>query len=336
MKKLAVLMPTYNCAKYLQESIDSVLHQTFSDFDFFIFDDCSTDNTKEIILSYKDNRIFYRKNATNLGIAKTLNLGLEELLPNYDYISRMDADDWCFPQRFEKQLEHLENNPKTVFCGTQGYWLKDMELNPKKGWTYTTHSTYIQYYLLFSATFGHSSIVLRSQSFIDFDLKYDETVETCEDWELWVRVVKVGEMINLPDFLMKYRVLENSNHRSPDKIEIHLLERSRIISNYWQSFNIDWSPEQVFEYYYDTSIGVNHHFYSKLKNIIDSFNILFSNYAQTLEIQDKNQFSYLLSRRVLDFWKRSNFSRINLIVWFVILRRVQFMNKLKLIRSLIN
>ena len=77
-------MPTYNAAAYLNESINSILNQTFADFDLYVYDDCSTDNTEEIILGYKDIRLFYKKNDVNLGIAKTLNIGLEELLFHYE------------------------------------------------------------------------------------------------------------------------------------------------------------------------------------------------------------------------------------------------------------
>lgn len=335
MKKLAVLLPTYNAAVFLNESINSVLNQTFRNFDLYIYDDCSTDDTEEIILQYQDPRIFYLKNTTNLGIAKTLNKGLEELLPHYQYIARMDADDCCYPQRFEKQLEYLENNPNTVLCGTQGYWLKNMELNPGKGWAYPTDSLYIQYYLLFGAAFGHSSIVLRSQSFINFDLKYDETVLTCEDWELWMRVAKVGEMINLPDFLMKYRILENSNHRSPDKMEIHLLERSRIISRYWADFNIILSAEEVYEYYYGAKLLTVSDFVKKIKLLISVFNVLYLK-GLSMDSNNKKGFSYMLARRILSFWKRSSINRCTPIIWFIILTEVKFISTGRLIKSQLN
>jgi glycosyltransferase involved in cell wall biosynthesis len=335
MKKLAVLMPTYNAALYLKDSIDSVLNQTFRDFDLFIYDDCSTDDTEDCIAQYVDERVFYRKNSSNLGIAKTLNLGLESLLPHYEYIARMDADDWCFPERFKMQLEHLENNPKTVLCGTQGYWLKDLELNPKKGWTYPTDSTYIQYYLLFGATFGHSSIVLRSQSFINFDLKYDETVKTCEDWEFWGRVAKVGQMMNLPDFLMKYRIVETSNHRADSKIKLHLVERSKIISNYWSLFGFKVNSVEVYDFYYGNAKYSNIEFFKNLKKWIHLFNSLYEKARIELAEGDKNQFSYLLCRRVLDFWKRSGKGRWNFLVWIMIVRELKVTTQLKLIKSII-
>lgn len=336
MKKLAVLMPTYNCAKYLQESIDSILNQTYSDFDFYIYDDCSTDETQNLIQSFADDRIFYIKNAKNLGIAKTLNLGLENLLPHYEYIARMDADDWAFPERFEKQINFLENNKSIILCGTQGFWLKNITDNPLSGWKYPVRNNYLKIYLLFGASFGHSSILLRSDFFITNNLRYNQNVKTCEDWELWIKTSKMGKIANLPDFLMKYRIVSNSNHRSAENKKILLKEKSIIISKYWKTFNVDFSPEQMFEYYYDTSENIKQDFYPKLNILIDTFNDLFSNHAQSLNTLEKKQFSYMLARRLLNFWKRSGFSRFNTAVWFIILKRVHFINKIKLIRSQIN
>lgn len=329
-------MPTYNCDKFLVESIDSILNQTYTNFDFYIYDDCSTDNTQEIIETYNDDRIFYIKNRKNLGIAATLNLGLEKLLPNYEYIARMDADDWAFPERFQKQIDFLEQNKSIALCGTQGFWLKNMFENPSSGWEYPVRNNYLNLYLLFGASFGHSSLVLRSETFINNNFRYNENVKTCEDWDLWVKVSNIGEICNLPDFLMKYRIVSNSSHRSSENKILHLKERSIIISRHWKIFNIDLSPEQVYEFYYDTSDGLKQKFHSKLKLLIHSFNMLYSHHAQNLIDSDKRQFSYMLARKIVDFWKRSEISRYNPIVWIIILTKIKFINKIKLIRSQIN
>ncbi len=333
MKKLAVLMPTYNCAQYLQESIDSILNQTYSDFDFYVYDDCSTDATSQIISNYTDKRIFYIKNAENRGIAKTLNLGLETLLPHYEYIARMDADDWSFPERFEKQLDFMDKNTEIVMSGTQGYWLKNIGQYPVSAWEYSINNEYIKVALLFSASFGHSSVVFRSAFFKHNNLRYSQEIKTCEDWDLWTRVSQLGKIANLSQFLMKYRIVSTSNHRAPEKIKTHLEERSLIISNYWQSFNIEMSPAQVYEYYYDTENNMRQHFYSKLETLIDSFNALFLKHGNNLEDRERKQFGYMLARRIADFWKRSGVARYNPSVWWMILAKVKFINIIKLIKS---
>lgn len=336
MKKLAVLMPTYNCALYLKDSIDSILNQTYIDFDLYIYDDCSNDDTGQIIANYDDKRIFYIKNKENFGIAKTLNLGLEKLLPNYEYIARMDADDWSFPERFQKQLEFLEKNKFTAICGTQGFWLKNMEGIPKSGWQYPSYNNYLKIYLLFGASFGHSSVIIRSSLFSMRNLKYDENIKTCEDWDLWIRVSKYNEIHNLEDFLMKYRIVSTSNHRAPKNRLIHLKERSKIISNYWKTFDINLSPEQIFEYYYESNDSIKQNFIQKLKLLITSFNQLFVNHTSELQIEDKKKFSYLLARKITDYRKRAKISFFNPFVWFLLLTQVKFISMPRLIKSQIN
>tara|TARA_R110002124_G_scaffold267533_3_gene434798 strand:- start:1682 stop:2692 length:1011 start_codon:yes stop_codon:yes gene_type:complete len=335
MKKLAVLLPTYNAAAYLNESIDSILNQTFADFDLYVYDDCSNDNTEEIVAEYKDSRLYYRKSTDNCGIAVTLNKGLDELLEKYEYIARMDADDWSYTERFQKQIDFLDRNQETVMCGTQGYWLKDIDQKPTTGWEYPVNNEYIKCYLLFAASFGHSSVVCRSEAFQKYNLRYNENISTCEDWDLWIRVAKIGKVANLAGFMMKYRILENSNHRSAEKLEIHLEERSTIISNYWANLGISLKPEEVYEYYYGNKTISKSHFIKKVKLLIKAFNHLYTNANQNFIIQEKKSLSYILARRILDYWRRSNVSRLDAMVWMVIVKEVKFMNKVKLLRSII-
>ncbi|RTY85567.1 glycosyltransferase family 2 protein [Flavobacterium sp. RSP15] len=334
MKKLAVLLPTYNTELYIKSSIDSILDQTFSNFDLYIYDDCSTDNTTKIVLGYNDSRVFYKKNVENIGIAKTLNKGLDELLPHYEYIARMDADDWAFPERFQKQINFLEGNQEILLCGTQGYWLKDITKNPATEWEYPLNNEYIKVYLLFTASFGHSSIVFRSAVLQQQNIRYDETIETCEDWDLWSRAVKKCKVANLPNFLMKYRVLEDSNHRSFHKATTHLKERSKIISRYWADFNIILSVDEVYEYYYGNKLLSLADFIKKIKFLIIQFNTLYLKELQ-MDPDDRKKFRYLLARRILSYWKRSTVNRFNPLIWFVIIKEVKFMSKIKLIKSLI-
>jgi glycosyltransferase involved in cell wall biosynthesis len=335
MKTLAVLLPTYNAALYINESIDSILNQTYADFDLFVYDDCSTDNTEVLIQSYKDSRVHYIKNQENLGIAKTLNKGLEALLYQYNYIARMDADDWAYPERFKKQLDYLEHHKDIVLCGTQGDWIKDMALNPKSGWEYPVRHDYIKYYLLFAATFGHSSLIIRSDFLKKNALRYNEEIVTCEDWDLWIRVIKLGKAVNLPDFLMKYRILNESNHRSLEKKTQHLQERSKIISEYWRHFKIELSPEQIFDFYYSENAISKTQFMFNCSLLIQVFNTLYQETHQGLNLEEKRNFRYMLARKILNYWKRSKVSRMDPLIWWGIIKEVRFVNKFKLIKSII-
>jgi glycosyltransferase involved in cell wall biosynthesis len=335
MKKLAVLLPAYNAAPYLIESIDSILNQTFTDFELYVYDDCSTDNTEEIVSEYIDTRVFYIKNNVNLGISKTLNKGLQELLPQYEYIARMDADDWAYPDRFQKQINYLDKNQEVILCGTQGYWLKDINQNPTSGWKYPVNYEYIKYYLLFAASFGHSSVIFRSDNFQKQNFRYNETITTCEDWDLWIRVVKTGKMANLPNFLMKYRILENSNHRSPEKIKKHLVECSKIISNYWMNLGQNITEQEIFALYFGGKENSRDLLILKIRKLIAVFNAIYFKANSSLSYNDTRDFSYLLARKILNYWKRSGVSRFHPMLWFLILKEVKFMCKVKLIKSII-
>lgn len=335
MKKLAVLMPTYNAAPFIQESIDSILGQTYTDFDLYIYDDCSTDTTQDIVGQYKDPRVYYVKNKENLGIAKSLNKGLEALLPNYDFIARMDADDWAYPTRFEQQLAYLQQHEDVVLCGTQGYWLKDITLNPEQGWQYPVSPHYIKFYLLFAASFGHSSVIIQSRFFIKHHLRYNESIKTCEDWDLWIRAVTLGKVANVSAFLMKYRVLDSSNHRNLDKKQLHLKERSNIISNHWAYFGITLTPEQIFDFYYGERPLTKTAFLKQSQILIQAYNHIYQLAYGGLTKSERAGFSYMLARRVLDYWKRSQVSRTDLSIWWHLVKAVTFRNPFKLIKSMI-
>jgi glycosyltransferase involved in cell wall biosynthesis len=335
MKKLAVLMPAYNAYEYLRESIDSILEQDFKDFDLYVFDDCSTDNTETLVKSYHHPRMHYRRNAVNLGISKTLNNGLDELLPHYEYIARMDADDWCYPNRFTKQLEFFTNNPEIVLCSTQGYHLKDISHWPTTGWTFPSNYNYIKYYLLLSTTFQHPTVMFKSSLFRENNLRYNENIYTCEDYELWMRVVQLAPCDNLPDFLVKVRILPNSNHRSLANKQLHLIEKSRIISNYWKVYGVNLLPEDILSMYFDNKKCDRNDFAIALRKMIGAFNDLHKNFTSDLDIKYKLELRYICARKILNFWRRSGVSRMDLGIWLLIVKKVHFMNSYRIVRSII-
>src|SRR5659263_168424 len=110
--KVTVLMAVYNGERYLREAIESILGQSFADFEFFIVNDGCTDSSRDIILSYRDPRIRLIDNQENIGLTKSLNIGLS--LASGEYVARQDADDISYPTRIEKQIEYFETYPHTV------------------------------------------------------------------------------------------------------------------------------------------------------------------------------------------------------------------------------
>src|SRR2546423_6687976 len=120
--RVSVLMPVYDVAKYLREAIDSILGQTFTDFEFIIIDDASTDRSAEIINSYNDPRIRFIQNEKNVGLIATLNRGLD--LAYGEYLARMDQDDVSLPERLAKQVAFMETASDVAASGT---WARDID-----------------------------------------------------------------------------------------------------------------------------------------------------------------------------------------------------------------
>jgi glycosyltransferase involved in cell wall biosynthesis len=116
MPRISVVMSVYNGEKYLRQAIESILQQTYTDFEFIIIDDGSTDSSREIIQSYDDKRIRLVINEQNIGLTKSLNKGIR--LAKGEFIARMDADDISLPQRFEKQVAYLDSHPEVGVLGT--------------------------------------------------------------------------------------------------------------------------------------------------------------------------------------------------------------------------
>lgn len=195
-------MPVYNSEAYLNEAIDSILSQTFRDFEFIIIDDASTDNSIEIVKSYHDPRIILIEKAVNSGYTESLNMGIK--ISSGEYIARMDSDDISVPDRFEKQVEFLKHNPTVLLCGTK------VELFPKAG-VYITPSNPddIKIRLLDSNCIAHSSVMFRKKEIVtENHLSYCIEDEPAEDYNLWVKISQIGMLANIDEILLRYRVHE--------------------------------------------------------------------------------------------------------------------------------
>ncbi len=202
---LTVIMPVYNAEKYVYEAIDSILKQTFADFEFLIFDDCSTDSSREIILSFKDPRIRFFISPVNTGYVKHLNDGLMEA--KGQYIARMDADDIAAPDRFIAQLYYLNQHKQVGACGS---WI---EFTGSKNGVLeypVEHRDIITHLLLFGNAIAHPAVMLRKSVLTDHHLSYEAALEPAEDYELWNRMAVVSALHNLPKVLLKYRVHERN------------------------------------------------------------------------------------------------------------------------------
>ena len=202
MPKISVVMPAYNAEKYIGESIESILNQTFTDFEFIIIDDGSTDRTAEIIKSYNDKRIKYVKNEINSGIVFSLNRGLD--LAQGKYIARMDADDIAMKERFDKQLNYMEHNSCIAVVGSNiNMFGEDIET---KTFLFDTDCRIAKANLIFNSCLAHPTALIRKSILDDNNLKYNPDFNGFEDYELWWRIAKVSEISVLDDILLNYRI----------------------------------------------------------------------------------------------------------------------------------
>jgi glycosyltransferase involved in cell wall biosynthesis len=220
---VSVLLPVYNAEAFLSEAVESVLEQTFNDFEFIIIDDGSTDSTADILDYYQkiDGRIrVYRQK--NRGIAFALNRGIEKV--RGDYIARMDADDICLPTRFEKQVAFLDENPEVGILGAGFQLITEFGMpgtivNPPQ-----QHSL-IRWSLFFYCPIAHPTVMMRKTIadqlggyILETDTKGDRY--TIEDYDLWVRASRVTKLYNLQEVLLYLR--KHNSNLSDMNIDRHI------------------------------------------------------------------------------------------------------------------
>lgn len=218
---ISVIMPLYNAERFVGESIENVLRQTVGDFELIVIDDASTDASAEIARAYaaKDNRIVLMHNELNSGAARTRNRALDAARGKF--ITFMDADDLCSPERFAKQLAFFERHPQTDICGSYYtmFGTRGGEENDElKIQVPLTHEE-IQYQLFFGCPFGMSSVMLRSEPFKRTGIRFRECM--AEDYQLWVDLSEHLRMANIPEYLTFYR-------RWEDQISTRQLDRQTL------------------------------------------------------------------------------------------------------------
>jgi glycosyltransferase involved in cell wall biosynthesis len=215
-------MPAYNAEKYISEAIESVLNQTFTNWELIVVNDGSTDRTEEIILSFDDERICYVKNETNLKLIATLNKGIN--IASGKYVARMDADDICLPDRFKKQVAFLEKHSDYVLCGA---WTHLIDENGKKTGRIKCidSDNLLKINLFFTVPFIHPSVMVRTDILKKY--KYNKQALHVEDFDLWLRLANTGlKMANIPEYLLKYRwhdtniSVVNENYQTEKKISV--------------------------------------------------------------------------------------------------------------------
>ena len=206
MVKISVVMPVYNTAiAILKEAVDSILAQTFNDFEFIIIDDGSTEAVREYLDRLIDPRIKILHNETNIGITKSLNIGFRAAQGKY--IARMDSDDVSLPTRFEKQVAFMESHPQVIACGTRWvYYGKKPE--PPIIWMENRENLRVR--LLF-ANCGpvHPTAFFDREILVKHEILYDEQLIYSQDYGMWVTLVQYGDVCTLPETLLIFRNHQN-------------------------------------------------------------------------------------------------------------------------------
>ncbi len=220
---VTILMPVYNAEKFLSEAIESILNQTFADFEFLIIDDGSTDSTIKIIESYTDSRIRLFRNQKNLGISTTLNKGIE--MASTELIARMDADDISYPNRLQKQYDFLLAHPDCVLLST---WAREITENKEPIKIEEWDSSHYYYNLTFACRIYHPTVMYKRSAVIDVG-KY--SLPYSEDYDLWWKLSRKYKINNLEEVLLDYRSTTESLSRVTKRIEYENVHSNLVLRN---------------------------------------------------------------------------------------------------------
>lgn len=243
---ISVILPVYNCEKYIGRAIQSVLQQTFSDFELIIINDGSIDKTESLILSFPDPRIVYLKNQENKGLIFSLNRSID--IATGKYIARVDGDDICKPERLAKQRSFLDQNEDITVVGCTiefineqeeitGIWNLDRQ---------TITASQIRKTILKENCIAHPTVMMRSE--IIKKLKYKPYQKNIEDYDLWLRMLSRGYKIaKIDEALLLYRIHDDSvtstHLKKTNPFFKHLLMKIRFLSKFKY---ISWFSVSVF------------------------------------------------------------------------------------------
>lgn len=255
--EISVVMSVYNSESYLKESVDSILNQTFTDFEFILTDDSSTDNSLAILEQYalKDKRITLLKNIQNSGLATNLNKMIS--ISKGKYIARMDADDISLPERLQKQYDFMENKPDVGVYGTQitpfGSKAVKMHFAP------LTHEEILAS-ILFTNPMMHPTVMFRKSIFTETGIRYNENLRTSQDLDLWFSLIRKTRFGNSPEVLLKYRIEHSSssfikNYSGSSREELlSIIIRKGIDRTFPELKDIDINKLSIFNYKSATSM----------------------------------------------------------------------------------
>ncbi len=218
---ISVVLPVYNAQDYIFDAVNSILAQTYDNFELIVIDDASSDSSPNIVASLVDSRIRLIRNGENCGLVKSLNIGLHAAAGTF--VARMDHDDIALPDRLARQLEFLEANPKVAVVGT-GYQLIDASAYPGLIYHPPQNPSEVEWAIPFVCPVAHPTVMMR-RSVISLVGGYSESAQFAEDYDLWERVLRQEAIANMPDVLLLLR------------------KHTRNMTNVWSSENARMSAQ---------------------------------------------------------------------------------------------
>ena len=226
MVKVSIIIPVYNGERYVSEAIDSVLNQSYKDFEIIVIDDDSKDNTSNILRTY--GKKIRWKSQENKGQASALNEGIK--MAKGRYIAYLDADDVCLPERFENQVKYLDEHSNVGLVYSDRYQIDE---NGKIQWIIKSqpHDNFI----LLQKNYIPRSAVMHKRECLDEVGLFDESITGDDDWDMWIRISEKFEMGYMDKPLVKYRVHgENISLTRPKRLDRGRYIKMRILEKAYE------------------------------------------------------------------------------------------------------
>lgn len=230
---VSVVLPVYNRPEKVCKTIESILSQTFKDFELLVIDNASTDDTVERIKRFDDSRIRLIINERNMGQTYSLNRGLDEAKGKY--IARIDSDDIMLPKRLQRQVSFLEKHSDYVLCGAWARIISDQdELSAIVRLCSTDKG--LRFMQTFTCGLFHPAAMFRRSTLEENSIRYNKTLSVAEDYEMWFKLLEYGKGLNIPEVLIYYRQGESND--SVIRKDIGKKEGIAIRRNFYDKLNI--------------------------------------------------------------------------------------------------
>lgn len=251
---VTVLMPVYNAAAHLNEAIRSVLDQTHRDFKLLIINDGSTDDSRHIIDTFKDDRIVVIDLPQNGGLINALNIGIDAI--DTKYIARADADDICLPERLKKQVDFMESHSEICALGT-GFDNLMPDGSIKKGGRFSPDHRTIRLRHLYQIQIIHGTSMLRTEVLKKHGLKFDPDFKHAEDYDFFDRLASVNQIANIPDslYLIRHHQTRVSaqfsyeQRKNSDRVKIRILKEIGVDASQEQLEQLQWLMYQNYGWF---------------------------------------------------------------------------------------